>query len=294
MIYPTILRRAFSIGFISLLLYIFTFAALAQAATLQEIRDRGVIRIAIAGEEPYGYLNKEGKALGVGPEVATRILKSLGIERIEWVQTDFKNLIPGLEVGRFDMAAAEMAIMPHRCRRVLFSNPNTSYGEGLLVLAANPNRIIAYEDFIERPDNIKVAVQEGTTTQAMFKAMGIAPDRLLIVQSLKEAVDAITRGRVDAFAGTGMTVAKMEDMSPAVEAEFNFVDPIIDGEEVRYWGGFAFPHDARELRDAVNGELRELKNYGDWKQVLSRYGFLMKDIIYSYRFNSEQLCQEKG
>lgn len=294
MFYPTIVRRDVLIGLTSCLLYTFLFTAISQAATLGEIQERGVIRIAVADEPPYGYLNEEGKALGVGPEVATRILERLGLERIEWVQTDFKNLIPGLEVGRFDMAAAEMAILPHRCRRVLFSDPNTSYGEGLLVLADNPNRITAYEDFVERLDNIKVAVQEGTVTQDMFETLGIAPERILEVQNQREALDAITRGRVDAFAATGMTVAKMEQMSPEVEAEFNFVDPVIDGEEVRYWGGFAFPYDARDLREAVNEALKEQKSDGEWKQMLSRYGFLQKDIIYSYRFDNEQLCQEQG
>lgn len=147
---------------------------------------------------------------------------------------------------------------------------------------------------IQERGTIRIAVQEGTVTQEMFEAMGIAPERVVTVQRLQEAIDAITRGRADAFAATGMTVARMEDMSPDVEAEFNFVDPVIDGEEVRYWGGFAFPHDAGDLRDAVNVALREEKSEGEWKQTLSRYGFLMKDIISSYRFDSEQLCQERG
>ncbi|MFC2993188.1 ectoine/hydroxyectoine ABC transporter substrate-binding protein EhuB [Halomonas tibetensis] len=270
------------------------FSASAQAATLEQIRERGVIRIAVADEPPYGYLNKDGKALGVGPEVATRILEGLGLVRIEWVQTDFKNLIPGLEGGRFDMAAAEMAILPERCTRVLFSDPNTSYGEGLLVLASNPNRILAYEDFIERSDTIRVAVQEGTVTQDMFIAMGINPDRIVTVEHLPEAVDAIVGGLADAFAATGMTVALMENMSPKVEAEFDFKDPVIDGREIRYFGGFTFPLDAEDLRDAVNEALKEEKSNGDWHQTLSRYGFLTKDIIYSYRFDNEQLCQGQG
>ncbi len=291
---PIISRRAISLGLMSLLLTPLFFIAVLQAATLQEIQERGVIRVAVANEAPYGYLNREGKALGVGPEVASRILKELGLERIEWVQTDFKNLIPGLEVGRFDMAAAEMAVMPHRCRRVLFSDPNTSYGEGLLVLAGNPKRLTAYEDFVERQGNIRVAVVEGTVTYDMFEAMGIPPDRIVTVQRPSEAIDAMTQGQVDAFAATGMTVAGMEKLSPEVEAEFNFVDPIIDGEEVRYWGAFAFPHDARELRDAVNEALKDQKRDGEWKQILSRYGFLQKDITYSYRFNTEQLCQEQS
>ncbi|WP_168013075.1 ectoine/hydroxyectoine ABC transporter substrate-binding protein EhuB [Halomonas salinarum] len=261
-----------------------------QAATLEEIKERGMIRVAIANEKPYGYMNEEGKALGVGPEVARRILEDLDIEKIEWVETEFKNLMPGLEVGRFDMAAAEMAILPERCARVLFSNPNTSYGEGLLVLASNPNRIRAYEDFVERADNIRVAVQEGTVTQDMFVALGVDPDRIVTVERLPEAVDAILRGRADAFAATGMTVAAMEQLSPQVEAEFNFTDPVINGREVRYFGGFAFPLDAEGLREAVNDELEEEKRDGDWQQTLMRYGFLTKDIIYSYRFSAEQLC----
>ncbi|CAM3302574.1 ectoine/hydroxyectoine ABC transporter substrate-binding protein EhuB [Halomonas lysinitropha] len=265
-----------------------------QAATLEEIRERGVIRIAVANEQPYGYLNEEGEALGVGPEVAQRILKELGIEEIEWVESEFKNLISGLEAGHFDMAAAEMAIMPERCTRVLFSDPNTSYGEGLLVLASNPNNIRAYEDFVERSDTIRVAVQEGTVTQEMFTALGIDPDRIVTVERLPEAVDAIVRGRADAFAATGMTVAALEDTSPRVEAEFNFKDPVINGQEIRYFGGFAFPPDAEDLRDAVNEELLEEKRYGDWQQTLARYGFMSKDIIYSYRFNADQLCSGAG
>ncbi|MDZ7853085.1 MAG: ectoine/hydroxyectoine ABC transporter substrate-binding protein EhuB [Halomonas sp.] len=265
-----------------------------QADTLEEIQERGMIRIAVANEKPYGYLNEKGEALGVGPEVAQRILKGLGIEEIEWIETEFSNLIPGLEGDRFDMAAAEMAIMPERCARVLFSDPNTSYGEGLLVLASNPNGIRAYEDFVERSDTIRVAVQEGTVTQDMFTALGVDPDRIVTVERLPDAVEAIVRGRADAFAATGMTVAEMEQMSPRVEAEFNFKDPVINGREVRYFGGFAFPRDAEDLRDAVNEALEEEKRYGDWQQTLARYGFLTKDIIYSYRFNAEQLCSGAG
>ncbi|SEK43807.1 polar amino acid transport system substrate-binding protein [Halomonas daqiaonensis] len=253
-----------------------------------------MIRIAVANEKPYGYLNEQGKALGVGPEVAQRILEDLGIEEIEWVETEFSKLIPGLEAESFDMAAAEMAIMPERCARVLFSDPNTSYGEGLLVLASNPNGIRAYEDFVERSDTIRVAVQEGTVTQDMFIALGVDPDRIVTVQRLPEAIDAIVRGRADAFAATGMTVAAMEEMSPQVEAEFNFKDPVINGQEIRYFGGFAFPRDADDLRDAVNEALEEEKRYGEWQQTLSRYGFLTKDILYSYRFSAEQLCSGAG
>lgn len=263
----------------------------ADADRLAALREQGSIRIAIADERPYGYLGHDGRALGVGPEIIRRIITRLGIDEIDWVITEFANLIPGLEVGRFDMAAAEMAILPERCSRVLFSEPNTSYGEGLLVLASNPNHILRYEDFAERPDRIRVAVQRGTVQEEILNTLGVPLKRIHFVQRLDEAAEAILKGHADAFAATSMTVSELENQHPELEAEFNFSDPVVNGEEIRYWGGFTFPKDAADLRDAVNKALEEAKREGDWQQILSRYGFLTTDIIYSYRFDTETLCQ---
>ncbi len=98
-------------------------APTALAASLEELRQQGSIRVAVANEVPYGYLDDEGQGQGAGPEVARHVLEEIGIDDIEWVATSFGDLIPGLEEGRFDMAAAEMAIRPERCERVLFSRP---------------------------------------------------------------------------------------------------------------------------------------------------------------------------
>ena len=90
-------------------------AGTLAAATLDEIREAGTIRIAVANEIPYGYVDPNGEALGAGPDVAKKIVAELGIENIEWVATGFSSLIPGLKADRFDMVAAEMAILPDRC-----------------------------------------------------------------------------------------------------------------------------------------------------------------------------------
>lgn len=291
---PPQARAAFFILLLALSLLLPFLPTASSAATLDEIRQRGVIRVAVADERPYGYLNADGEALGAGPSVARHLLETLGIDNIEWVETTFKDLIPGLEEGRFDMAAAEMAILPDRCQRVLFSDPNTSYGEGLLVRASNPRQIHAYEAFAERTDDIVVAVQAGAVQQSMLAAMGVAPGRILAVTTQQEAIQALLDDRADAFAATGLTVAQMERLDEGVEAEFNFEDPVIDGQEVRYWGGFAFPQDAADLRDAVDDALAEFKQDDEWEQILTRYGFLKKDILYSYRFSAERLCQPQG
>lgn len=282
----------------SAMLFLVTFLLLvtpaAHADRLAELREQGSIRIAIADERPYGYLGQDGRVLGAGPEIIRRIIDRLGIPEIDWVVTEFSNLIPGLEVGRFDMVAAEMAILPEHCSRVLFSEPNTSYGEGLLTLASNPKQILRYEDFAERPETLRVIVRAGTVQEEIMDTLGVPEERVLVAQGLDEAAEAVIQGRADAFAASGMTVAALETRHPELEAEFNFSDPVVDGEELRYWGGFAFPKDTADLRDAVNETLEEEKHYGDWQQVLSRHGFLAKDIIYSNHYNTETLCQAAG
>src|SRR5690625_4819351 len=90
----------------------------ATAASLEEIKDKGVIRIAVANEIPYGFIDTNGEAKGAGHEVAQHLVEELGIDEIEWVTTNFGSLIPGLQADRFDMVAAEMAILPQRCEQV--------------------------------------------------------------------------------------------------------------------------------------------------------------------------------
>ena len=85
---------------------------IAQAASLQEIKDSGSVRIAVANEIPYGYMDMSGEAKGAGPDVIRHIMNEMGVDDIEWVTTNFSSLIPGLQADRFDIAAAEMAVLP--------------------------------------------------------------------------------------------------------------------------------------------------------------------------------------
>lgn len=266
------------------------FSAEASAATLDELREQGSIRVAMADEEPYGYLDESGEGQGAGPEVARYVLENLGIEKIEWQVVDFGDLITGLQAGRFDMAAAEMAIRPERCEQILFSAPNTSYGEGLLVRAANPEEINAYGDFAER-DDLRVAVLAGATQLSILDSLGVPESRIEVINANTAAIDIIINGQADAYAGTGLTVGQLDAQSPGVEVAENFVDPVLDGEMVRSWGGFAFPREAETLRDAFNEALLDYRNTQAWEDTLSKHGFTQDDILNAFRFDTEWLCR---
>lgn len=282
------MTRSLTLAALSVSAIALTAGSLA-AATLDEIREAGTIRIAVANEIPYGYIDPNGEALGAGPDVAKAIIAELGIENIEWVNTGFSSLIPGLKADRFDMVAAEMAILPDRCNEVLFSEPNTSYGEGLLVAAGNPNGITSYADFAEKPD-LKVAIMAGADQLEMMQELGVDEGSLVMISANADAISVVSTGRADAYAATSLTASGLADSSDQVEFATGFVDPVIGGEEVRSWGGFTFSRDSEDLRDAVNEALAEFKGTPEWEAILTKYGFAESDVAGSATRTTAELC----
>lgn len=259
-----------------------------QAVTLEELQQRGTVRIAVANEIPYGYMDMNGEAKGPGPEVAAALMKALGVERIEWVTTNFGSLIPGLQANRFDMVAAEMAILPERCKQVLYSNPNSSYGEGLLVAQDNPKDLHTYEDFVDSDHTI--AIMAGADQLEIMQALGVEENRMVTLANNADAISAVSTGRADAYAATSLTVSELASKSDKVEPAAAFTDPIVDGKAVRSWGGFAFSQDSESLRDAINDQLKSFKNTPEWQDILSRYGFSDTDMSESNEYTTDQLC----
>jgi polar amino acid transport system substrate-binding protein len=260
----------------------------ANSATLAEVQEAGTIRIAVANEIPYGYIDPSGQALGAGPDVAKYIAEQLGIENIEWVTAEFSGLIPGLQANRFDMVAAEMAILPARCEQVIYSEPNTSYGEGLLVAAGNPEDIHAYSDFAE--GDRTVAIMAGADQLEMLQALGVPEGNMVTISSNADAISTVSTGRADAYAATSLTASELAGQSDAVEVAGEFVDPVVNGEEVRSWGGFTFAQGSEDLRDAVNEVLVDFKETQEWRDILTGYGFTEADVEGSFARTTEELC----
>jgi len=261
----------------------------ASAVTLQQVKDRGYARVAVANEIPYGYVGAEGKPEGPGPLVAEHVLKQLGIDDIQWSVTAFGSLIPGLKANRFDMTAAEMAILPQRCQQVIYSEPNTTYGEGLMVKHGNPKNLHGYADFAKM-SNAKVAIMAGADQLDMLHKLGVSDSQMVTIQNNADAISTVATGRADAYAATGLTAAQLAQKSDKVQLVDNFDDPVIDGKPVRSWGGFTFNKDSEDFRDAFNKELVKFKKTDEWRNILAKYGFSSTDINQSLKKTTEELC----
>lgn len=263
----------------------------AGAVTLKQIKKRGYIRIAVANEIPYGYVDPSGAAKGAGPDVAKAVVAKLGIDpkNIQWVVTNFSSLIPGLQANRFDMTAAEMAIRPERCKKVIYSEPNTSYGDGLLVKDGNPSHLNAYSDF--KKSGTKVAVMAGADTLGVLQKLGVPESNIVTIASNSDAISTVATGRADAYAATGLTASQLANKSKKVAVVEDFKDPVVDGKTVRDWGGFNFNSSSKSLRDAFNKALVAFKKTDAWKKILTGYGFTEADIKGSMEKTTAQLCK---
>lgn len=266
--------------------------ASVQAAELSKIKKDGYIRGASANEVPYSFMDESGAAKGIGPEVAAAVLKTIGVEEIDWTVTPFGSLIPGLKAKRFDFVAAEQNILPDRCKQVQFTVPNSSYGEGLLVPKGNPKKLHSYED-IKKDPSLKVAIVSGADQLDFFHGLGIPEAQIVMIQANADALSTIQTGRADAYAATELTVAKLVQGGTDVEQAAPFTDPVIDGKSVRSYGGFDFRPEDKDLYKAFNTALIAFKKTDDYKKILMSHGLSAESVEAARGKSTEDLCAGK-
>lgn len=244
-------------------------------STLERIQREGVVKVGYANEAPYAYMDSEQQRLtGEAPEILRVIMGELGVNEVEGVLTEFGSLIPGLKAGRFDVIAAGMYIMPERCTQIAFSNPTYGIGEGFVVAAGNPKNLHSYED-VANDETVRLGVVAGTVERGYARDTGIPDDRVVVFPDAPSAVAGVASGRVDAYAGTSLTVGDLLAKSSSdklVRAE-PFTDPVIDGKSVRGYGAFGLRKDDTELLNAINAELAEFIGTEEHLALVEPFGF---------------------
>ncbi|WP_448151219.1 ectoine/hydroxyectoine ABC transporter substrate-binding protein EhuB [Labrys miyagiensis] len=278
--------------FASIVVLAFAGFGVAQATTLDEVKSNGYIRGASANEVPYSFMDENGSAKGIGPDVAAAVLKTMGVSEVDWSVTPFGSLIPGLKAKRFDFVAAEMNILPDRCKQVAFTEPNSSYGEGLMVPTGNPKKLHSYED-IKKDPSLKVAIVSGADQLDFLHGLGVPDSQIVMIQANADALSTIQTGRADAYAATELTVAQLVKGATGVEQAEPFSDPVIDGKPARSYGGFDFRLEDKDLLDAFNKALVEFKKTDDYKKILTSYGLSPESVEAARTKKTADLCAGK-
>lgn len=236
----------------------FISAALTLAtmgASVSHAQDN-VLRVGTDATFPPMEFVDNGKRTGFDIELMEAIAKNMG-KQIEWVDIDFKGLIPGLMSKRFDMAVSAIYITDERKKVVDFTDPY--YAGGLVVMVKDNNAAIKK---LTDLDGKKVSVQVGTKSVS-YLAEKFPKVQRVEVEKNQEMFSLVDIGRADA-AVTGKPAAYQYVRT---RGGLRVLDEQLTTEEY----GMALRKDTPELTKAVNASIAKLKADGTYAAIVKKW-----------------------
>jgi polar amino acid transport system substrate-binding protein len=250
----------------------------APSSALTRLRQAGLARLAVAGEEPFGFVDTTGELTGAMPQIAQEVLASIGVPRVEPLVISFDSLIDTVLSGNADLVAAGMSITAARCKRVTFARPDFVLSQALGVRGGNPLHLADYDTIATRPD-VRLGVLAGAVETRYATAAGIPADRIVPFRSPEELTTAVIAGDIAAFALTSLSTRRLVTTAAphALEVTPSFI-PVIDGEPQSERGAMAFDPEAADLIQAYTDAADVLRRSGVIARILRAWGFQDQEI----------------
>ncbi|WP_306030549.1 ectoine/hydroxyectoine ABC transporter substrate-binding protein EhuB [Stappia sp. MMSF_3263] len=250
-------------------MFAYGFAGAASAQSLLERAEKGEpIRIGFANEIPFAYPGDDGSPKGFVNAFTIGVLKKMGFEKIEPVQTEWGGLIPGLNANRFDIVTGGMNILASRCENIAFSEPMAKVGDGFILAPGNPKNISDYASLVE--SNAVMVTGAGYSNIEAAKAAGVPEANIMQVPGPTEILAAVRAGRADAGAGTYFTMTQLADSSNgAVEAS----DPDAMPEDSFNWAGIGFRKADEAFLAKFNAAQAEYIGSEEMLAAVAEYGY---------------------
>jgi len=219
------------------------------------VHAEGTIRAVTDATFPPMEFVKDGQRTGFDIELVEALGQAMG-KKIEWIDIDFKGLIPALQAGRADIAVSAIYITDERKKVVDFTD--AYYAGGLVVLTKKDGPIKTLQDL----DGRKVSVQVGTKSVNYLRDH--YPDvQRIEVEKNQEMFNLVQIGRSDA-AVTGKPAAKLFAQSTT---DLTVLDEQITTEEY----GIAVPKNNPALTGAINAALQQLKADGTYARIVNKW-----------------------
>ena len=198
---------------------------------------------------------KDGKRTGFDIELVEAQAGAMG-KKVEWIDIDFKGLIPALQAGRADIAVSAIYITPERAKVVDFTDPY--YAGGLVVMTKKDGPVKTLKDL----DGRKVSVQVGTKSVNYLKEHYPAVQRVEVEKN-QEMFNLVQIGRAEA-AVTGKPAAKLFAQSTP---DLTVLNDQITTEDY----GIAVPKNKPELTRELNAALQKLKADGSYQAIVNKW-----------------------
>jgi len=164
-----------------------------QAGTLDDIAQRGELRIACQTQgPPFSFVNKKGERAGSSVELCKLMAEEMGV-KVVFLDFDWDGLIPALLSKKADVLAADMTPTLKRAMKIAFSKPFMYTGSVAFTKADGPIKSI--EDC--RKPGLKIAVLLGSTGETDAKKAFPQAELKSYKGGGPLLIDAVLKGHAD-------------------------------------------------------------------------------------------------
>lgn len=255
-----------------------------QADTLDDLKEQGFARIAIANEPPFTAVAADGSVSGAAPDVAREVFKRLGVPEVVASISEYGAMIPGLQARRHDAITAGLFMKPERCAAVAYSEPVLCDAEAFLLPAGNPKGFASYEDIAADPE-ATIGAPGGGTEEKLALEAGVPRDRVIVVPDGQSGLKMLQDGRIDVYSLPVLSISDL--IAKSGDDSVEMFAPVV-GAPV-YCDGAAFRKGEEALRDAFDVELAKMKESGEFAAIVEPYGFSAAAAMSTSR---AELCGE--
>jgi polar amino acid transport system substrate-binding protein len=228
---------------------------------IQEVKERGVLRVGVRNKVPYlGFVDEKGNNAGFEIDLAREIAKRLGV-KVEFTAVTSSTRIPLLEQGRIDMIIATLSHYRKRDEVIDFSIAYFYSPQTLLVKKGSGIQSVA--DMAGK----RLGASLGSGTVKNFPK--VQPKATVqTFQGWSEAFLALRQGLVDAIGTDVVILASLRAGAPDMD---NYV---LLGKAGTYGGGYygiGLRENDSKSRDAINFVLQDIWKDGTWQQLFDKW-----------------------
>ncbi|MBI5519304.1 MAG: transporter substrate-binding domain-containing protein [Desulfovibrio sp.] len=240
----------------------------AKGGTVEQILQRGVLRVGFSTFVPWAMQDKKGEFIGYEIDVARRLAQDMGVA-VQFEPTQWSGIIPALLSGKFDIIIGGMSIQPQRAMKVNFSIPYEYSGMSIVADKLKAGKFKSLADF-DRPDVI-LAIRQGTTAVDAAKKY-LPKAQLRLFDQEAQTIQEVLSGRAHAVVAS--------DPFPAFQA-LKYPDKLVLP--------LAEPFTKEPIAFAVRKSDPDFVNFLDgWIRMVTDEGWLAERHNYWFRTNQWQ------
>lgn len=226
-----------------------------QAPAAQE----KVLRVATSPASPPFelYLKEQNKFTGFDIDLMNDLGKKMGYDKVEFVNIEFNNLLPGLDSKDYDLAMNNFSSTAERRTKYAYSEP---YAKAAFAIIAKKDSNLTTNDIAGR----KIAIKAGTSSMRIAKSFANA--QVVEYPEYASALHAVETGEADFAICGNLTAAYYmthndDDKCLKVVGHSERQDDLV----------FYANKGNDELIKKLNAALSEYKKSGEYKKLINFY-----------------------